>query len=217
MSETTQPAFEGVIFDMDGTLTVPCLDFDAIRKEIGLPDGGDLAVQIAEMSPQEQAMAWEIIERHESRAIEKQELQEGCAELLERCRQCGVRLGVVTRNVEESARQLCARFSLEFDTILTREFEHMKPHPGPILHILGEWDLDAPNALTVGDYIHDIQCGSAAGTRTCYFQNPGRSCVGCTPDHVVSSMAELEALLFPAAEKPEPGRQEPQARTDEHG
>jgi len=33
------PPIEAIIFDMDGTLTVPVLDFDRIRSEIGLPAG----------------------------------------------------------------------------------------------------------------------------------------------------------------------------------
>lgn len=197
MPDTSHSMFRGVVFDMDGTLTVPCLDFGEIRAEIGVPDGDDLAVQIAEMIPADQRRAWAIVKRHEALAIENHHLQAGCRDLLQRCRQSGIRLGVVTRNVEHSVKQLCGRFGLEFDTILTREFKHMKPHPGPLLHILEQWHLDAADVLMVGDYIHDIQCGAAAGTRTCYFRNPGRSCVGACPDYVVGSMAELDAVLFP--------------------
>ena len=202
MGDTRQPAFLGVIFDMDGTLTVPSLDFGVIREAIGVPPGGDLAVQIAELLPEEQDRAWAIIESHEALAIENQHLQPGCAGLLTRCREAGFRLGVVTRNVEHSVTELCARFGLEFDTVLTREFKHMKPHPGPVLHILDTWGLAAKDVLMVGDYIHDIQCGRAAGTPTCYFQNPGRFCVGAAPDYVVNSMSELEAMLFPPVVNP---------------
>ena len=34
------------IFDMDGTLTVPAHDFDAIRTELGLPQGRPILEQI---------------------------------------------------------------------------------------------------------------------------------------------------------------------------
>ena len=39
MTQTHGQPIRGVIFDLDGTLTVPTLDFDAIRADIGAGDG----------------------------------------------------------------------------------------------------------------------------------------------------------------------------------
>ena len=46
-----------VIFDMDGTLTKPCLDFDAIRAEMGL-SGEPILEAMARMTPDERARIW---------------------------------------------------------------------------------------------------------------------------------------------------------------
>ena len=54
-----------VIFDLDGTLTVPALDFDAIRAEIGLPPGPILE-SLERLSQAERRRAEEILHRHES-------------------------------------------------------------------------------------------------------------------------------------------------------
>lgn len=187
--------FDGVIFDMDGTLTEPTLDFDAMRRELGAPEG-DLAHYVLSLPPAERARAWAVVEAHEERAILEQRLQPGAADLLSDCRRAGIRLGVVTRNAARSVQALCRTYSLVFDAVVTREFPHIKPHPGPVLHILKGWGMPAARALMVGDYVHDMDCGRAAGTATCFFQNPGHAFHGRDADYTVESFAALRAVMF---------------------
>lgn len=187
-------AFQGVIFDMDGTLTRPTLDFAAIRRELGLGPG-DVAHQIQALPADQQRAAWAIIERHEEEAMLRQELQEGAAALLADLRRDGCRLGIVTRNARRSVDHLCRRFHLEFDAVVAREFPYMKPHPEVILHILRIWAMPPQAVLTVGDYVHDLDCGRAAGTATCFFHNAGHTFHGAGADFVVSSMQQLRAIL----------------------
>jgi HAD superfamily hydrolase (TIGR01509 family) len=191
--------FQGLIFDMDGTLTVPMLDFKAIRREIGI-QGGDLVVEIGKRPPGEQKLAWEVIEAHEERAAKAMQLQPGALDLLSACRSRAVKLGLVTRNAARSVEELCRRFSLRFDAVVTREFPHMKPHPGPVLHILDAWRVDPREVLTVGDYLYDLQSGRAAGTQTCFFHNPGTTSYAQDADFSVASMAELSRLVFDPAQ-----------------
>lgn len=185
---------------MDGTLTVPSLDFNAIRREIGILSG-DLTHEIEQLAPALQARAWAIIEQHEERAMQDQALQEGAEAFLKKCRRRSLRLGVVTRNVKRSVDHLCERYALRFDAVVTREFHVMKPHPGPVLHMLEAWGLAPAAALMVGDYRYDIQCGVSAGTWTCFFQNPDVPFSGEDADFVVSSMTELDRLVFPEQER----------------
>jgi HAD superfamily hydrolase (TIGR01549 family) len=187
--------FKALIFDMDGTLTRPTLDFHAIRAEIGIASG-DLASEIAKLSPRGQKKAWAIVEAHEERAMAAQELQEGALDILSRCRTATIRVGLVTRNLRKSVDHLCRRYSLRFDAVITREFPFLKPHPAPILHMLEGWRMLPQDALTVGDYLHDIDSGRAAGTSTCFFQNPGQPFYGQNADFVVASMLELDRLVF---------------------
>lgn len=192
----TAPRFQALIFDMDGTLTEPVLDFGAIRRELELGPG-DLAHQILALPEESRRHAWSVIEVHEERAMREQSLQTGAVELLARCRQEAVRLGLLTRNARRSVEHLCARYGLSFDIAITREFPSMKPHPGPILHMLQAWEIAPAAVLMTGDYLHDIECGRTAGTRTCFFQNPGAPWYGQDADFTVASMAELEAIVFP--------------------
>ena len=187
-------AYQAIIFDMDGTITRPVLDFREIRKEIGLPEG-DIAKEIAKLPQADQDRAWKIIEGHERDAEERQELQTGAAELLDRCRTKGLYTGLITRNLQRSVDLLCQKFDLTFDHVITREYPHLKPHPAPILHMLELWDIAPGAVLMVGDYIHDIECGVAAGTDTCYFLNPGRTDFGQNATFTVRSMHELAQHL----------------------
>ena len=47
-SPQREQRFDALIFDMDGTLTLPTLDFGAIRREIGIHTG-DLTAEIAKL------------------------------------------------------------------------------------------------------------------------------------------------------------------------
>ncbi len=55
-----------IIFDLDGTLTVPVLDFGAIREELGLTDEPILEA-MARMDAADRARAEAVLDRHERR------------------------------------------------------------------------------------------------------------------------------------------------------
>ena len=55
----------GVIFDMDGTLTVPVLDFGEMRSRLGLPQGTDILTTVMRMPAGQRAQAMRIIEQLE--------------------------------------------------------------------------------------------------------------------------------------------------------
>ena len=188
--------FKGVIFDMDGTITRPFINFQEIRDELGMPTG-DLLDEIRKLTPSDQDRAWSVIERHETRALDHLELQDGAAELIGKCREAGIKIGVLTRNLRRNVDCLLARFTIDVDAVATREFESVKPEPGPVLHILGRWNVRASDVLVVGDYVHDIDCGRSAGTMTCFYQNPGKPFFGQDADFVVASMSELDRIIFP--------------------
>jgi phosphoglycolate phosphatase-like HAD superfamily hydrolase len=66
--------------------------------------------------------------------------------------------------------------------------------------MLKEWNTAPADTLMVGDYIHDIDCGKAAGTATCFFHNNGKADYTSQADFTVTSMPELEKQLFRATD-----------------
>ena len=67
---STIRAIKGVIFDMDGTLTIPVLNFSEMRARIGLPQGADILAAVANMVADERERAMEIIEECEEEGRE---------------------------------------------------------------------------------------------------------------------------------------------------
>src|SRR5207244_939267 len=108
-----------VIFDLDGTLTCPLLDFDAIRAEIGLVPRLPILEQLAHAEEPVRARAEVILRRHESAAIEQAVLADGCLALLARLAALAIPRGILTRNTRAATQRFCARFGLRrmFDGI----------------------------------------------------------------------------------------------------
>jgi len=189
--------FRGIIFDMDGTLTVPQLNFGTIRSELQLPDDGhDLVRQIAALPSARQQHAWAVIERHEEEAAVHNRMQPGARETLERFARHGIRLGILTRNSPRSIEIFLQTFQLPIEIAVGREFEPLKPAPEPVWHILRQWGLTPAECLLVGDFHHDLHAGRAAGTATCFFHNPDTESFAHLADYTVSNYAELEHLVL---------------------
>ena len=158
---------KAVIFDLDGTLTRPVLDFDGIRAELGLP-AGPLLEAMERMPADEWARVEQVLAGHERRAAANSELHDGTAEALEALRRKGVRLAILTRNSRESVRTVLAKHRLDglFSVIWTREDGAIKPSGEPVLRICERLDVPPEQSWMVGDYLFDIVSGKAAGART---------------------------------------------------
>jgi len=153
-----------VIFDLDGTLTRPLLDFDAIRARIGIT-GGPILEAIEKMQGAERARAEEILLQHEWEAARTGELQEGAVEVVRRLRECHP-VALLTRNTRPIVDYLLERHGFVFDAIRTREHGAVKPSPEPVLSLCREVNAHVQASWMVGDYLFDLQSGRSAGTRT---------------------------------------------------
>src|SRR3970040_1477443 len=112
----------GIIFDMDGPLTKPNVDFAAIEREIGQKVG--FIIDYAERSsPEERARALEILERHEAKAAIESELNEGVLEMLEFVSKKKLKKALLTRNYRKSVDTVLRKHNLHvhFAFIVSRE------------------------------------------------------------------------------------------------
>ena len=76
-------SIKAVIFDLDGTITQPYFDFDAIREEMGLDrNSGPVLESMQKMTPQERQRVEKILHFHESRAVMESELNKGAKKTL---------------------------------------------------------------------------------------------------------------------------------------
>ncbi len=62
---------KGVIFDMDGTLTIPALNFKVMRDRLHLLPGQDILPTVQSYPPDKKAQAMAIIEELEEEEVKK--------------------------------------------------------------------------------------------------------------------------------------------------
>jgi phosphoglycolate phosphatase len=79
----------------------------------------------------------------------------------------GVVLGLATGHVSHAVVPALERFGWRshFRTIQTADKAPSKPHPGMLLQALGEANVDAQDAIMVGDTAFDMDMAQAAGVR----------------------------------------------------
>ncbi len=188
------PMFDGVIFDLDGTLTVNNLDFGEIRREIGMTDSTPILEYMEMVGPEEQNRIRGILEKHERRAAETAELNEGAKQVLGHIAAEGLKTALLTRNSQESADTVMRRHGLAFDVVIARDDAEPKPSPQPVLLIAERLGVAAERLLMVGDYKFDIMSGQAAGCKTALLLvRPVPDEIA--PDYVIDSLHELIPIL----------------------
>lgn len=182
-----QHGIAGVIFDMDGTLVKPCIDFADMRRRIydiadsdpflkGNSDRGDVLKLYETFSPSGKIEAKEVFDDIERRAIGAMELMDGVGELCEYLDSKGLRRAVLTRNVRAGIDAMHDILHKEasvknFHPAVSRNTKGedggtlaSKPAPDGILHICGVWNCDPCRVIMVGDSsADDIAAASRAG------------------------------------------------------
>lgn len=156
---------QAVLFDLDGTLTRPYFDFEAIKREIGLPTVPYTPIleSLEQMSPPQRQRAEVILQRCEAEAAESSELQADAMETLDALRAAGLPIGLITRNSRTSVDVVMRKHALSFDVIHTREDGPIKPSPEPVLCVCRKLEVEAARSWFVGDFLFDLQSGNAAG------------------------------------------------------
>ncbi len=153
-----------VIFDLDGTITEPYLDFDVIREEMGLDkNGGPILEAMAKMTPQRRQQAEAILHCHEERAVAESKLNAGARETLGALRTRGIPIGILTRNRKDNAWAVARKHGLHFDAVVGREDGPVKPDSFGVLHLCRTFAVEPAQTLLVGDYLFDLLCARAAG------------------------------------------------------
>jgi len=157
-------SIKAVIFDLDGTITRPYLDFDAIRKDMGLAkDSGPVLESMQKMDPQQRRRVEEILHKHEQKAVAESTLNPGAKETLESLRRGGILIGILTRNLRENAFAIAGKHSLQFDAVIGREEGPAKPDSFGVMQICRQFGVEPGETMLVGDYLFDLLCAKAAG------------------------------------------------------
>jgi HAD superfamily hydrolase (TIGR01509 family) len=186
-----------VLFDMDGTLTRPMLDFPRIKAEMGIGQRPILEA-LAEMDAETRRAAEAVLLRHEQEAAAGSSLNEGCHLVLDWLRERRVGTALITRNSRTSVGTVLARHGLAVDVTVAREDAAPKPDPGPLWLACERLGVSADDAWMVGDGHYDVEAGNAAGIGTVWVSHGRRRQFAAEPWRVVNDLCELQLLLSQA-------------------
>ena len=97
---------KGVLFDFDGTLTLPgALDFPAIKKALGCPLDQLILEFVESQPPDRQAGLMEILEEREDSAAQASLPNRGAEKCLRSLRKRQIPVGILTRNRLKSVKK----------------------------------------------------------------------------------------------------------------
>jgi phosphoglycolate phosphatase len=211
---------EGVrafIFDFDGTLASPNIDFGLMRRQVdgiaewyGVDPGQFTHLYILEMIEHVRArlgqadspvgegfyrQAHDSILTLEIECARQGSMLPGAMEVLQVLRQQQFKVGVVTRNSESAVRTICSVIDTLCDIFLPRDaVRFVKPHPEHLQRALEHLQVPAQQAVMVGDGPIDILAGKALGLKTVAVLTGGgrrEALLASEPDLILDSVADL--------------------------
>jgi len=186
---TSNSAFEGVFFDLDGTLADTAPDLVAAANRL-LRAKNKAEMPYESLRPMASAGARGLIQKsfgidkdhpefillrdeflnyYEEALLVHSKLYDGMEELLQKLEDEKLPWGIVTNKQQRFTNPLTEQMGLlqRAHCIVSGDTTAFsKPHPEPILHAARLTKVDPKKALYVGDDIRDIVSGKAAGMQT---------------------------------------------------
>jgi phosphoglycolate phosphatase-like HAD superfamily hydrolase len=183
-----------ILFDMDGTLTEPMLDFPRIKADMGIAEGPILE-SLAQMDDPRRRQAEAVLLRHEEIAARGSRLNVGCRELLAWMAVQTIASAVITRNSRLSADTVMRTHNLSIDVLITREDGPFKPSPIPLQWACRRLRLSFDEVWMVGDGQYDIEAAHAAQVRSVWISHGKPRPFAAQPWLTVTDLPELNEVL----------------------
>jgi pyrophosphatase PpaX len=215
-----------VLFDLDGTLIdttdlilASCRHTFERHLRGGCPPRGALIATFgrslpesllelaeAEGVPDPHAFAGEMLDTYRAHNNEHHDVLirpfDGVEPMLVALRASGLRLGVVTSKREGTARRGMSRYGLarHFAVgVFHDDTVRHKPHPEPLLEAARRMGVPPAETVYVGDSVHDVAAGRAAGMRTIavtWGPFDREDLVAAGPDHLADRPENVVAAVL---------------------
>jgi len=184
---------------MDGTLTVPQHDFDAIRAMLGIPEGQLILEYLDALPAAERRQKRAQLNKAEAELAAESEPAPGLFELFEALRSHQVAMAVLTRNSLSNARislnAIGARQYFDERRIIGRDEAIPKPDPAGINLLARQFKTTAQQCAMVGDYRHDLEAGTRAGAHSVHVRHAGTPCWPEFTQTTVKNLHELRKVI----------------------
>ena len=187
--------FDGVIFDMDGTLIESLLDFVAIRDYLDIPIDVGILEGIDAMPPDRRETAARWLLEQELAAVRTAALLPGVHELLVACASAGLKTALLTRNAQQVMETVIEKFDLAFDLAWSRENGPIKPEPDGILRACAALGIAPERTACIGDFRYDIIAANTAGATSILLARNDKPDFADEADCVISDLTELYEIL----------------------
>jgi len=203
MTNPTSGKIRGVLFDFDGTLTMPgALDFPAIKREMGCPPDLPILEFLETLPSERKGPLMEILEAKEEKAAELSAPNLGAELCINALKRKGVVLGIITRNSLQSVLKALQKFKAldarSFAAIISRDDSLPKPNPDGVHRAAARMGLSLQELLLVGDFRFDVMAGHEAGAKTVLLTN-GRESVMLPgdpePDFIVTRLEDILEII----------------------
>lgn len=220
----SNPVFEGIFFDLDGTLADTAPDLVAAANRLLMAKNREL-MPYELLRPMASAGARGLIQKsfgidkdhpefiglrdqflayYEEALLVHSKLYDGMEELLAQIEDAKLPWGIITNKQKRFTNPLVEQMGLlqrAHCVVSGDTTPFSKPHPEPILHAARLAKVDPQRALYVGDDIRDITSGKAAGMRTaaalygyCGCAEPPQQ---WGADYQIQHPQDLQLIIFP--------------------
>ena len=187
--------FDAVVFDMDGTLIEPAIDFQAIRRDLGIEPAQGILETLNAMAPDERRGKYRLLMARELSAARRAKLVDGALDTLNAIRSAGLKTALLTRNARRAMEIVISKFALQFDLPWSRDQGVTKPQPQGILAACRQLGCEPGRTACVGDFRYDIEAANAAGAVSVLLARGARPDFADQARFVITSLPELLDIL----------------------
>ena len=161
--------YEALIYDLDGTLVHLDVDWEAARRDVvtavrehGHEVTDETLWELFDGAADDgvESLVHETLEAHERRGARRSTRLPDADDFPH-----PVPVGVCSLNAESACRIALERHDLDahVDVVVGRDtVEGQKPDPGPLLHVVQQFDVSPADALFIGDSHSDEQAANRA-------------------------------------------------------
>jgi HAD superfamily hydrolase (TIGR01549 family) len=188
-------AYKAIIFDLDGTITRPIIDFPALKRELGIRPDQFILEYMDSLQGEKLTEANRILEKHELKAAHHATPNDYFLHVWDFIKEKKMKTALLTRNSRKAVDITLKKLGISFDIIITREDALPKPSPQSVLLISKRLGIGLKDIILVGDFKFDVLCGKNAGVKTVLLTNAKKLSEYVDSDYTIENLKELIPIL----------------------